>query len=90
MFLNLAIVLGGLHAMVTEGGGGGGWGGIFPYMANTGMCRWTEHCKRIESRYTRHKLAITKINLISRNRNIHPYIIRIRTPGKFQHSFLIL
>ena len=27
MFLNLAIVLGGLHAMVTEGGGGGGGGG---------------------------------------------------------------
>ena len=46
VFLNLATVLGGLHAMVTRGKG------ILPYMANTGMCRWTEHCQRTESRHT--------------------------------------
>ena len=39
---------------------------------------------------TRHKRAIIKRHLISTNRNIHPYIIRIRTPGKFKLSFLDL
>ena len=76
--------------MVTRGGGGGGGPGILPCMANTGMCRWTEHCQRTESRHTRHKLAIIKRHLISTNRNIHPYIIQIRTPGKFKLSFLDL
>ena len=41
-------------------------------------------------RHTRHKLAIIKRHLISTNRNIHPYIIQIRTPGKFKLSFLDL
>ena len=45
-FLEWSIVLGGLHAMVTRGEG------IPPYMANTGICRWTEHCQRTESRRT--------------------------------------
>ena len=35
-------------------------------------------------------LAIIKRHLISTNPNIHPYIIRIRTPGKFKLSFLDL
>ena len=57
-------------------------------MANTGMCRWAERCQSTESRHTRHKRAIIKRHLISTNRNIHPYIIQIRTPGKL--SFLDL
>ena len=65
-------------------------GGVLPYMANTGMCCWTEHCQSTESRHTRHKRAIIKRQLISANRNIHPYIIRIRTPRKFKLSFLDL
>ena len=65
-------------------------GGVLPYMANTGMCYWTEHCQSTESRHTRHKRAIIKKNLISKNRNIHLYIIWIRTPGKFKLSFLDL
>ena len=51
-------------------------------MANAGMCRWTERCQSTESRHTRHKRAIIKRHLISTNRNMHPYIIQIRTPGK--------
>ena len=47
-------------------------GGVLPYMANTGMCRWTERCQSTESRHTRHKRAIIKKHLISANRNIHP------------------
>ena len=47
---------------------GGGVGGMLPYMANTGMCRWTDHCQRTESRHTRHKLAVFKRHLISANR----------------------
>ena len=65
-----------------------GGGGVLPYMANTGMCRWTERCQSTESRHTRHKRAIIKRHLISTNRNIHPYIIQIGTPGKL--SFLDL
>ena len=42
---------------------------------------------RIYTRYTRHKRAVIKRYLISTNRNIHPYIIRLRTPGKFKLSF---
>ena len=64
----------------------GGEGGVLPYMANTGMCLWTEHCPSTKSRHTRHKRAIIKRHLISTNRNIHPYIIQIRTQGKL--SFL--
>ena len=56
-------------------------------MANMEMCHWTE---RTESRHTRHKLAIIKMHLICKNRNIHPYIIRIRAPGKFKLFFLDL
>ena len=48
------------------------------------MCRWTERCRSTESR---HKRAINKRHFISTNRNIHPYIIRLRTPGKFKLSF---
>ena len=33
---------------------------------------------------------LIKRHLISTNRNIHPYIIQIRTPGKFKLSFLDL
>ena len=36
IFLSLAIVPGGLQAMVYPGG-------VLPYMACTGMCRWTEY-----------------------------------------------
>ena len=58
------------------------------WLPNTGMCLWTERCQSTESRHTRHKRAIIKRHLISTNRNIHPYIIQIRTPGKL--SFLDL
>ena len=61
---------------------------LIPYVANTGMCRWTERCQSTESRHTRHKRAIIKRHLISTNRDIHPYIIQIKTPGKL--SFLDL
>ena len=61
---------------------------LIPYMANAGMCRWTERCQSTDSRHTRHKRAIIKRRLISTNRNIHPYIIQIKTPGKL--SFLDL
>ena len=74
-----------MHAMVTWGGGGG----VLPYMANTGMCRCKECCQSTESRHTRHKRAIIKRHLISTNRNIHPYIIQIRTPGKLSCLDLI-
>ena len=70
--------------MVTRGGG------ALLHMANTGMCLWTDHCPSIKSRHTGHKQAIIKRHLISTNRNIHPYIIQIRTPGKFKLSFLDL
>ena len=46
-------------------------GGLLPYMANTRMCRRTERCQSTESRHTRHKRAIIKRHLISKNRNIH-------------------
>ena len=36
IFLSLAIVQGGLQAKDTRGG-------VLPYMAYTGMCRWTEY-----------------------------------------------
>ena len=55
-------------------------------MANTRMCRWIERCQSTESRHKR--AAIIKRHLISTNRNIHPYIIQIRTPGNL--SFLDL
>ena len=61
---------------------------LIPYMANEGMWRWTERCQSTDSRHTRHKQAIIKRRLISTNRNIHPYIIQIKTPGKL--SFLDL
>ena len=70
------------------GGDGGGRGGLIPYMADTGMCLWTEHCPSTKSRHTRHKRATNKSYLIWTNRNIYPYIIQIRTPGKFKLSFL--
>ena len=54
---------------------------LIPYVANTGMCRWTERCQSTESRHTRHKRAIIKRHLISTNRDIHLYIIQIKTPG---------
>ena len=60
-------------------------GGVLPCMANTGMCRRPERCQSTEAR---HKRAINKRHFISTNRNIHPYIIQIRTPGKL--SFLDL
>ena len=62
--------------------------GLLPYIANTGMCLWTEHCPSTKSRHTRHKRAIITRHLTSTNRNIHPYIIQIRTPGKFKLSLL--
>ena len=68
----------------------GGMGGVLPYMANTGMCLWTEHCPSTKCRHTRHEQAIIERHLISTNRNIHPYIIQIRTAGKFKLSFLDL
>ena len=46
--------------------------GVLPYMANTGMCLWTEHCQSTESRDARHKRAIITKHLISANRNTHP------------------
>ena len=65
------------------------WGRTpIPYMANTGMCRWTERCQSAESRHTRHKLTIIERHSISTNRNIYPYIIQIKTTGKL--SFLDL
>ena len=67
---------------------GGRTRSLIPYMANAGMCRWTERCQSTESRHTRHKRAIIKRHLISTNRDIHPYIIQIKTPGKL--SFLDL
>ena len=63
-------------------------GGRTPLHGQYGMCRWTERCQSTESRHTRHKPAIIKRHLISTNRNIHPYIIQIRTPEKL--SFLDL
>ena len=30
------------------------------YMANTGMCRWTERCQSTESRHTRHNPDTTE------------------------------
>ena len=66
----------------------GGMGGVLPYMGNTGMCLWTEHCPSTKCRHTRHEQAIIEKHLISTNRNIHPYIIQIRTPEKL--SFLDL
>ena len=61
-------------------------------MANTGCAvvhvPFSEWCQSTESRHTRHKRAIIKRHLISTNRNIHPYIIQIRTPEKL--SFLDL
>ena len=61
---------------------------LIPYMANAGMCRWTERCQSTESRHTRHKRAIIKRHLISTNCSIHPYIIQKKIPGKL--SFLDL
>ena len=61
---------------------------LIPYMANAGMCRWTERCYSTESRHSRHKRATIERHLISTNRNIHPYIIQIGKPGKFKLSFL--
>ena len=63
-------------------------GGVLPYMANRGMCPWTKRGQSTESRHTRHKRVIIKRHLIATNRNIHPYVIQIRTPGKL--SFLDL
>ena len=74
VFLNFAIAL--------DGACNGYLGGVLLYMANPGMCRCKECCQSTESRHTRHKRAIIKRHLISTNRNIHPYIIQIRTPGK--------
>ena len=81
VFLNFAIVL--------DGACNGYLGGVLPYMANPGMCRCKECCQSRESRHTRHKRAIIKRHLISTNRNIHPYIIQIRTPGKLSCLDLI-
>ena len=41
-----------------------------------------ERCQSTEYRHNRRKPAIIKRHLISLNRNIHSYIIQIRTPGK--------
>ena len=58
-----------------------------PLYGQYGDVRWTEHCQSTESRHTRHKRDIIKRHLISTNRNIHPYIVRTRTPGKFKLPF---
>ena len=34
--------------------------GVLPFMANTGMRLWTEHCQSTGSRDARHKRAIIK------------------------------
>ena len=66
-------------------------GGRTPLHGQYGMCRWTERCQsgvRVQTLDTLDKPAIIKRHLISTNRNIHPYIIQIRTPEKL--SFLDL
>ena len=78
IFLNLATVLDSFYAIYSY------LGGVLPYMANIfrGCAAWTERCQSTEYRHTRHKRAIIKRHFIFLNRNIHSYIIQVRTPGK--------